>query len=289
VFLPNSGVDLFPEERIADLSLALGKGAGDAKLLDDADSFLRREGYRKLGDENFDDFAGGSYGRLSGMYVPEELYNTLTAPRQFGMNPLAQLGGILNQMKGLSQKMLIVPNFASRVRDYIGGKLMKVASGNANSAFGQTDGQIAYNVARNLFSTDPDTNARMTRILALSGVTDSSVLMGTLEGISKGTPEYGATGALKKGIELYEKKTPLMAPVMEFFEKTTAGIDAVAKAEVASREVLPVSLMPEGLFDALTPAQVIDLVAYVHSHDGKTMPAAAPDGGVWRVEGVVEV
>ena len=63
---------------------------------------------------------------------------------------------------------------------------------------------------------------------------------------------------------------------------------AVAKAEVASREVLPVSLMPEGLFDALTPAQVIDLVAYLQSPDGKTKPAAAPEGGVWRVEGVVE-
>lgn len=232
VFLPNSGADLFPEERVADLSLALGKGASDEKLLEEADSFLRREGYRKLGDENFDDFAGGSYGRLSGMYVPEELYNTLTAPRQFGMNFLAQLGGMLTQMKGLSQKMLIVPNVASRVRDFVGGKLMKVASGNANSAFGQTDGQIAYNVVRNLFSTDPETKGRMTRILALSGVTDSSVVMGALDGISKGVPEYGATGMLKKGIELYEKKTPLLAPVMEFFEKTTAGIDAVAKAEV---------------------------------------------------------
>jgi putative membrane-bound dehydrogenase-like protein len=63
---------------------------------------------------------------------------------------------------------------------------------------------------------------------------------------------------------------------------------AVAKAEVASREVLPISLMPEGLFDALTPAQVVDLVAYLQSPDGKTKPVAAPEGGVWRVDGVVE-
>ncbi|GBL29365.1 hypothetical protein EMGBS10_05150 [Opitutia bacterium] len=63
---------------------------------------------------------------------------------------------------------------------------------------------------------------------------------------------------------------------------------AVAKAEVASREILPVSLMPEGLFDALTPAQVVDLVAYLQSPDGKTKPVAAPEGGVWRVDGVVE-
>jgi len=62
----------------------------------------------------------------------------------------------------------------------------------------------------------------------------------------------------------------------------------VAKAEVASREILPVSLMPEGLFDALKPAQVVDLVAYLQSPDGKTKPVATPEGGVWRVEGVVE-
>ena len=57
----------------------------------------------------------------------------------------------------------------------------------------------------------------------------------------------------------------------------------VAKAEVASREVLPVSMMPEGLFDALPPQQVINLVAYLQNPDGP-----APNAAAWSVPGAVE-
>ena len=58
----------------------------------------------------------------------------------------------------------------------------------------------------------------------------------------------------------------------------------VAKGEVEKRETLPMSLMPEGLLDALTKEQVINLVAYLQFPDG--FPNTAP--GVWRLEGAIE-
>ena len=58
----------------------------------------------------------------------------------------------------------------------------------------------------------------------------------------------------------------------------------VAKGEVEKRETLPMSLMPEGLLDALTKEQVINLVAYLQNPDG--FPASA--AGVWRLEGAIE-
>jgi putative heme-binding domain-containing protein len=58
----------------------------------------------------------------------------------------------------------------------------------------------------------------------------------------------------------------------------------VAKGEVEKRETMPMSLMPEGLLDALTKEQVINLVAYLQFPDG--FPNTAP--GVWRLEGAVE-
>ena len=58
----------------------------------------------------------------------------------------------------------------------------------------------------------------------------------------------------------------------------------VAKGEVEKRETLPMSLMPEGLLDALTKNQVINLVAYLQNPDG--FPASA--AGVWRLEGAIE-
>ena len=58
----------------------------------------------------------------------------------------------------------------------------------------------------------------------------------------------------------------------------------VSKNEVEKREVLAMSLMPEGLLDALSKEQVINLVAYLQFPDG--FPAGAP--GVWRLEGALE-
>ena len=58
----------------------------------------------------------------------------------------------------------------------------------------------------------------------------------------------------------------------------------VAKGEVEKRETLPMSLMPEGLLEALTKEQVINLVAYLQFPDG--FPASAP--GVWHLEGAIE-
>ncbi|MGA0133349.1 MAG: PVC-type heme-binding CxxCH protein [Opitutales bacterium] len=59
---------------------------------------------------------------------------------------------------------------------------------------------------------------------------------------------------------------------------------AIAKGEVEKREVLPISLMPEGLLDALSRDQVVNLVAYLQFPDG--FPATGP--GVWRLEGAIE-
>jgi putative heme-binding domain-containing protein len=39
----------------------------------------------------------------------------------------------------------------------------------------------------------------------------------------------------------------------------------IAKADIQSRETTPTSMMPPGLFDALTDREVLDLVAYLRS------------------------
>ena len=60
----------------------------------------------------------------------------------------------------------------------------------------------------------------------------------------------------------------------------------ISKGEVEKRDMLTVSLMPEGLLDALTQAQAINLVAYLQSPDGP--PAASVQAGVWRIDGAIE-
>jgi len=224
------------EKEFADLSMAVGAGKSNQKLRDEAATKLREEGYVKLGDEDLNDIAGGRFGALSGMYVPKELYDNLNAPLQLNMNPISQVGAILNQMKGLTQKMTIVPNPASRVRDIIGNKLMTIASGNMASGFGQTEGQSLLTIFRGLQGLDQEGTDALARKLDLVGVTDSNVLLRTLQGIQQEGPKFGAPQRLRSAIETLETKTPIMAPMLEFFEKTTQGADALAKARVLLSE-----------------------------------------------------
>jgi len=236
VYMPGSSKSARVEDEFADLSLALGAGKSNDQLIQDAESILRREGYVKLGEENLESVVGGRFGQLSGMYVPQELYDSLTAPLQLNMNPISQLGAMLNQMKGLTQKMTIVPNPASRVRDIIGNKLMTVASGNTPSGFGLSEGQSLLTVYRGLQGLDQEGTEALARKLDLAGVTDSNVLLKTLQGIQQEGPQFGAPQKLRKTIENLETKTPVMAPMLEFFEKTTQGADALAKARVLLSE-----------------------------------------------------
>ena len=60
----------------------------------------------------------------------------------------------------------------------------------------------------------------------------------------------------------------------------------IGKGEIERRDLLTVSLMPEGLLEALTQTQAINLVAYLQSPDGP--PAASLQAGVWRIDGAVE-
>ena len=53
----------------------------------------------------------------------------------------------------------------------------------------------------------------------------------------------------------------------------------VSKASIASREIAPVSMMPEGLLQNLSDAEVLDLIAYLQTTEKPPKGAAAPGDG----------
>jgi putative membrane-bound dehydrogenase-like protein len=65
----------------------------------------------------------------------------------------------------------------------------------------------------------------------------------------------------------------------------------LAQADIAKREVSKLSTMPEGLFDALQPEMVVDLVKYLQSGSTVVRASARPDGlkaELRTVEGALE-
>jgi hypothetical protein len=233
VQIPNPQT-MSPEQYTAEVSALqaagfadVGTAAGNARV----EEALELNGYRKLGEFNPDSALGGQYGDLSGAYVPEEVYANLTAPIGLTAHPASQAASIVNQIKGLSQKMLIVPNVASRVRDFLGNQLMRVATGNSPSMYDQDYLGAAQVFLRSASSLTDEGMRNLKTKLDAAGVTDSSVLLNAIKQYQEEGSAIGAAQKTRKVIEGYEN-LPGLKQVMSFFEGITDNIDGYAKAAV---------------------------------------------------------
>lgn len=230
VELPNPS-QMTPDEYASEIDLLTQQGV----RIEDLEDALSLEGYKKLGEFNPDAPLGGQYGEMSGKYVPAEIYDNLTAPVTLTSHPVSQLASIVNQIKGLSQKQLIVPNVASRVRDFLGNLLMRVATGNAPSMYNQDFAGAAQVFLRDASNLTDEGLANLKFKLDAAGVTDSNILLNAIKQYQTEGSAVGAAAKVRKGIEKYEG-LPVMKQVMNFFERVTDGVDGYSKATVLMGE-----------------------------------------------------
>jgi len=202
-------------------------------------------GYKKLGEFDESSAYGGRFGEMSGKYVPEEIYASLTAPVTLSSHPVSQLAAIVNQAKGLSQKMLIVPNLASRMRDILGNALMRVATGNAPSFYNQNNLGAAQLFFRDASNLNDEGLERMRLMLDASGVTESNVMLNRIQELQAEGPSVGASGAVRKGIKFYES-LPGQKQILKFFEGITDSVDGYSKATVMLGEQAKLDQMFKG-------------------------------------------
>lgn len=228
--LPNPA-QMTPQEYSAEIDLLRQGGVS----VEDLEDTMALYGYKKLGEANPESALGGRFGAMSGKYVPEEVYDNLTSPVTLTAHPVSQLASIVNQVKGLSQKQLIVPNVASRVRDFMGNQLMRVATGNAPSLYNQDFGGAAQVFLRDAASLTDEGLQNLKFKLDAAGVTDSNILLNAIRQYQAEGPSVGAAAKTRKAIEGYES-LPGMKQVMNFFERVTDGVDGYSKATVMMGE-----------------------------------------------------
>lgn len=199
--------------------------------VDTVGEVLELNGYKKLGEFNAESAFGGRFGDISGSYVPAEIYDNLTAPVSLTSHPVSQLASMVNQIKGLSQKQLIVPNIASRIRDFMGNQLMRVATGNAPSLYNQDYLGAAQVFLRGASNLSDEGLSRLKFKLDAAGVTDSNILINAIKNYQTEASSTGAAAATRKVIQRYEN-LPGLKQVMNFFEGITDGVDGYSKATV---------------------------------------------------------
>jgi len=73
-------------------------------------------------------------------------------------------------------------------------------------------------------------------------------------------------GRLISGVVLRENESTVTI-------QTQTGLVTLPRQEITARQTSALSLMPEGLFDALTQREIVDLIAYLHSSSQVPLPA----------------
>ena len=73
-------------------------------------------------------------------------------------------------------------------------------------------------------------------------------------------------GRLISGVVLRENESTVTI-------QTQTGVVTLPRQEITARQTSALSLMPEGLFDALTQREIVDLIAYLHSPSQIPLPA----------------
>lgn len=201
--------------------------AGEIEVSDVIQSYtdeLIQNGYIKLGEaDNLSDVFAGSYGELTGLYVAPETYQALTAPLRIGITGVDEVLSILTQMRGLSQKMTIVPNPESQVRNIIGNTLMLGATANLGRS---TD---VFDIFK-LFTTSIDGLndqglERLSKVISLSGVTESSLVIKALQEYRDAGADLALSGKLRNTISKAEGWVPFLSA----FERVYSDSDSFFK------------------------------------------------------------
>lgn len=201
-----------------------------ARTTKDRAQTLTDLGYVSLGQQNPNQVFQGNFGDLSGVYAAPEVYSAITTPGRLGQTVLNEVAALAVQAKGLSQKMAIIPNPLSQVRNILGNIQMIGAQGLLGRDLDFFDTFAMH--AANMSNLDDEGMKSMTQLMGEMGLRDSSLIAKTLKDLQEVGKDLTVAGKVSRGAE---KLTNLVGnvggvvPLMQAFEKVYAESDSFFK------------------------------------------------------------
>ena len=201
-----------------------------ARVSKDRAQTLTDLGYVSLGQQNPNQVFQGNFGDLSGVYAAPEVYSAITTPGRLGQTVLNEAAALAVQAKGLSQKMAIIPNPLSQVRNILGNIQMIGAQGLLGRDLDFFDTFAMH--AANMSNLDDEGMKSMTQLMGEMGLRDSSLIAKTLKDLQEVGKDLTVAGKVSRGAE---KLTNLVGnvggvvPLMQAFEKVYAESDSFFK------------------------------------------------------------
>jgi len=191
--------------------------------IEGAEKELQTLGYVKLGE--FDNAAtfNGSYGDLSGAYVAPEIADAISVGARMGQSPMNEAAALAVQAKGLVQKLAIIPNPLSQIRNILGNMQMLAANGLFGRDMDFVDAARMH--SGNLATLDEEGVQSMARMMGEMGVRDSSLLVKAVKELQSVGKDLSVAGKVGEVSTKFFDSLPLM----KFFEKTYSESDSFFK------------------------------------------------------------
>ena len=188
--------------------------AGD-NLTTDQIKQLERLNYSKMGEFDADNAFGGTYGSLSGTYVPTEIQNSLTTPGRANSWSQEALA-IALQAKGLSQMTKTVLNPISQVRNLFSNFFIL----GANGLLGRNMGVFEGGSVLMANALDSPEQFKLLKALQDEGTIGQNLQLREMEQLFQEHTELGVANMLKKGGTFLKEKTPFVKKTVDFMQKT---------------------------------------------------------------------
>ena len=219
-----------------------------------AENLFSSAGYVKLGDEGAALF--GPFVGLTETWVRPEVKNALTTPARLGMDELGQAVAMGAVLKGQAQRMTIVPNILSQVRNITGNGI--ALAQNANLSKNSDVFDTFRLIASNAEIMDDDAVRKYAQELGALGVMDTSLVTSALQEFKSMAKEFKWAGKLQKGFD----NASNFIPFMQQLEKTYSGSDSFFKMAAVFAEQskvtnalgkanLDINALPKEAFEAL--------------------------------------
>jgi len=204
----------------------VGNAGTDAAIIA-ADDRLKSLGYVRIGMDDTGELTtgvfGGKFADMTGAYVRPEVKDALTTPARMGLDGLGQAVAIGATLKGQAQRMAIVPNPISQVRNIYGNLMYLAGNGNLgrDSDFVDTFRLIAANVDH----MDDAGFARFSQELGALGVMDTSLVTSALRDYRDFAQKFSASEKVSNVFGTINKAIPFMKQ----FEKLYSESDSFFK------------------------------------------------------------
>ena len=204
----------------------VGNAGTDAAIIA-ADDRLKSLGYVRIGMDDTGELTtgvfGGKFADMTGAYVRPEVKDALTTPARMGLDGLGQAVAIGATLKGQAQRMAIVPNPISQVRNIYGNLMYLAGNGNLgrDSDFVDTFRLIAANVDH----MDDAGFARFSQELGALGVMDTSLVTSALRDYRDFAQKFSASEKVSNVFGTINRAIPFMKQ----FEKLYSESDSFFK------------------------------------------------------------